>query len=89
MNLELIYPEQLREDILSLKSELAEIKLNLQKPTENTKYLGRKEVAELLNVNISSIHNYTVKGILTAFQLGGKIYYKKADIEAAMIKLKK
>ena len=89
MNLELIYPEQLREDILSLKSELAEIKLNLQKPTENTKYLGRKEVAELLNVNISSIHNYTVKGILTAFQLGGKIYYKKADIEAAMIELKK
>jgi|AntRauTorckE5430_2_1112549.scaffolds.fasta_scaffold270075_1 hypothetical protein len=89
MNLELIYPEQLREDILSLKSELAEIKLNLQKPTENTKYLGRKEVAKLLNVNISSIHNYTVKGILTAFQLGGKIYYKKAEIEAAMIELKK
>jgi hypothetical protein len=88
MNLELIYPEQLREDILSLKSELAEIKLNLQ-PKEPDKYLGRKEVAELLNVNISSIHNYTVKGILTAFQLGGKIYYKKADIEAAMIKLNK
>ena len=89
MNLELIYPEQLREDILSLKSELAEIKLNLQKPTENTKYLGRKEVAEMLNVNISSVHNYTVKGILTAFQLGGKIYYRKVDIEAAMIELKK
>jgi hypothetical protein len=89
MNLELIYPEQLREDILSLKSELAEIKLNLQKPTENTKYLGRKEVAEMLNVNISSVHNYTVKGILTAFQLGGKVYYRKVDIEAAMIELKK
>ena len=89
MNLELIYPEQLREDILSLKSELAEIKLNLQKPTENTKYLGRKEVAEMLDVNISTIHNWTVKGILTALQIGGRIYYRKKDVEAALIELKK
>ena len=88
MNLELIYPEELKQDISKLRSELAEIKLNL-KPKEPTKYLGRKEVAEMLNVNISSVHNYTVKGILTAFQLGGKVYYRKVDIEAAMIELKK
>ena len=88
MNLELIYPEELKQDISKLRSELAEIKLNLQ-PKEPTKYLGRKEVAEMLNVNISTIHNWTVKGILTALQIGGRIYYKKADIEAAMIKLKK
>jgi hypothetical protein len=88
MNLELNYPEELKQDISKLRSELAEIKLNL-KPKEPTKYLGRKEVAEMLNVNISSVHNYTVKGILTAFQLGGKVYYRKVDIEAAMIELKK
>ena len=88
MNLELIYPEQLREDILSLKSELAEIKSNLQ-PKEPTKYLGRKEVAEMLDVNISTVHNWTVKGVLTALQIGGRVYYRKVDIEAAMIELKK
>jgi hypothetical protein len=88
MNLELIYPEQLREDILSLKSELAEIKSNLQ-PKEPTKYLGRLEVAQMLDVNISTIHNWTVKGILTALQIGGRIYYRKKDVEAAMIELKK
>ena len=88
MNLELNYPEELKQDISKLRSELAEIKLNL-KPKEPTKYLGRKEVAEMLDVNISTIHNWTVKGILTALQIGGRIYYKKADIEAAMIKLKK
>ena len=88
MNLELIYPKELKQDIESLKSELAEIKLNLQ-PKEPTKYLGRREVAQMLDVNISTIHNWTVKGILTALQIGGRIYYKKADIEAAMIKLNK
>ena len=89
MNFQLEYPDELKNEIATIKNELAEIKLNLQKPTENTKYLGRKEVAEMLNVNISSVHNYTVKGILTAFQLGGKVYYRKVDIEAAMIELKK
>ena len=88
MNLQIDYPEDLKNYIESLKSDLAEIKLNLR-PKEPTKYLGRKEVAEMLDVNISTIHNWTVKGILTALQIGGRIYYKKADIEAAMIELKK
>jgi hypothetical protein len=88
MNLELIYPEELKQDISKLRSELAEIKMNLQ-PKEPTKYLGRKEVAEMLDVNISTIHNWTVKGILTALQIGGRIYYKTKDVEAAMIELKK
>jgi hypothetical protein len=88
MNLQIEYSDELKNDIESLKNDLAEIKLNL-KPKEPTKYLGRKEVAEMLDVNISTIHNWTVKGILTALQIGDRIYYKKADIEAAMIKLKK
>ena len=88
MNLQIEYSDELKNDIESLKSDLAEIKLNLQ-PKEPTKYLSRKEVAEMLDVNISTLHNWTVKGILTALQIGGRIYYKKADIEAAMIKLKK
>jgi hypothetical protein len=88
MNLELIYPEELKQDISKLRSELAEIKMNLQ-PKEPTKYLGRREVAQMLDVNISTIHNWTVKGVLTALQIGGRIYYRKKDVEAALIELKK
>ena len=88
MNLQIEYSDELKNDIESLKNDLAEIKLNL-KPKEPTKYLGRKEVAEMLDVNISTIHNWTVKGILTALQIGGRIYYRRSDIEDAMIELKK
>jgi len=88
MNLELNYPEELKQDISKLRSELAEIKMNLQ-PKEPTKYLGRKEVAEMLDVNISTVHNWTVKGVINALQIGGRVYYKKSEIEAAMIELKK
>jgi excisionase family DNA binding protein len=88
MNLELNYPEELKQDISKLRSELAEIKLNLQ-PKEPDKYIGRKELAEMLNVNISTVHNWTARGILTALQIGGRIYYRRSDIEDAMIKLNK
>jgi hypothetical protein len=43
----------------------------------------------MLDVNISTIHNWTVKGVLTALQIGGRIYYRKKDVEAALIELKK
>ena len=88
MNFQIEYSDELKNDIKSLKSDLAEIKLNLQ-PKEPTKYLGRREVAQMLDVNISTIHNWTVKGVLTALQIGGRIYYKTKDVEAAMIELKK
>jgi hypothetical protein len=88
MNFQIEYSDELKNDIESLKSDLAEIKLNLQ-PKEPTKYLGRKEVAEMLDVNISTVHNWTVKGVLTALQIGGRVYYRIKDVEAAMIELKK
>jgi excisionase family DNA binding protein len=88
MNLQIEYSDELKNDIESLKSDLAEIKLNLQ-PKEPTKYLSRKEVAEMLDVNISTVHNWTVKGVINALQIGGRVYYKKSEIEAAMIELKK
>jgi hypothetical protein len=88
MNLELNYPEDLRNDISALKNELAEIKLNLQ-PKDPPKYLTRNEVADMLQVNLSTIHNWTTKGVLKSFQLGGRIYYRANDIENALVELKK
>jgi hypothetical protein len=88
MNFQIEYSDELKNDIESLKNDLAEIKSNLQ-PKEPTKYLGRREVAQMLDVNISTIHNWTVKGVLTALQIGGRIYYRKKDVEAALIELKK
>jgi hypothetical protein len=88
MNFQIEYSDELKNDIKSLKSDLAEIKLNLQ-PKQPTKYLGRKEIAEMLDVNISTIHNWTVKGVLTALQIGGRIYYRKADVEDAFVELRK
>ena len=81
-------PENLTEELKALREELHDIKANLKhkKPTE---YLSRNEVAEMLKINISSVHNWTQKGILQAYQCGGKIFFKRLEVEKAIIKLQK
>lgn len=70
------------------ESLINEIKKEL-KPNEPNTYLTRQELSSMLSVDISSIHNWTKRGILTAFQIGGRVYYKRSDVEAALIELKK
>lgn len=44
------------------------------------KLLSRKETAELLGVNVSTLHNWHKKGVLEPYALGGRVYYKYSDI---------
>ncbi len=81
-------PESLTDEIKALKKELQEIKDNFI-PKEQTKYLSRNQVAEMLGINVSSVHNWTQKGILQAYQIGGRVYYKRKELEAAIVKLQK
>jgi excisionase family DNA binding protein len=57
-------------------------------PKEPEVYLTRKEVAKLLSVNISTVHNLTVKSILQKYQIGGNVLYKRAEVENAIVKIK-
>jgi hypothetical protein len=56
-------------------------------PKEPTVYLTRKEVATLLSVDLSSVHNMSVKGILQKYQISGRVLYKRAEVENAVVKL--
>ena len=50
-------------------------------------YLTRQAVAEMLSIDLSTVHNWKTKGILTAHQIGGRVFYKRSDVENAIIKL--
>ncbi|KAB8152412.1 helix-turn-helix domain-containing protein [Kordia sp. TARA_039_SRF] len=81
-------PDELAEAIAkSVKTQLDELKKGWQ-PKEPTEYLTRNEVAEMLSIDLSSVHNWTKKGILTAYQISGRVYYKRKQIENALIELK-
>lgn len=80
-------PETLIDKLDQVYNELQDLKKNF-KPKEQTEYLSRNDVAEMLKIDISSVHNYTKRGTLQAYQIEGRIFYKRKEVEASIIKLK-
>jgi len=57
------------------------------KPKEPEKNLSRKQVCEMLQVDMSTLHNWKHKGILVPLGIGGRVIYRRSDIEAKLIEL--
>jgi len=82
-----ITPEQLQDAIVDgVKNQLDDLKNHFQ-PKEPTEYLTRAEVRELLKVDLSTIHNWTKRGKIQAYGCGGRVYYKRSEIDSAIIPL--
>ena len=81
-------PEQFSSMFQELKREISELKAKLSKPKIEG-YLTRQEVAEMLKCDLSTVHNWTKAGLLIAYGIGNRVYYKLSDIEAVMLPLNK
>jgi hypothetical protein len=82
-----VTPQQLQEEILKgIKIQLKEF-ASLSKATAHEEYLTRQETATLLKVDLSTLWYWKKKGILTPSGLSSRVYYKRSDIDKAMIKL--
>ncbi|MEB3005603.1 helix-turn-helix domain-containing protein [Capnocytophaga sp. G2] len=80
-------PEQLQAAIIEgVRKELNELKKDFQ-PKEPTVYLSRQEVKQMLGINLTTLNNWTKKGILTSYGIGGRVYYKRHEVEKAIIQL--
>lgn len=82
-----------QNDLKKLFGEVLNIKLGALieevKPKKGEVYLTRKEVSDLLKVDLSTVHNWSKKGILKRYQIGGgRVYYKLSDIENSFVELK-
>jgi len=70
-----------------LKTELEAVKKHLQ-PKQPNEYLTRKEVSEMLKIDLSSVHNWSKRGILKPHQISNRVYFKMSEVENAIVKLK-
>ena len=84
-----VTPEQLQSEISNGVKVILDKFLEHYKPVQPAEYLTRKQVAEMFNVDISSVHNWTKRGILKSFGIGGRVYFLRSDIEACLIPLNK
>jgi excisionase family DNA binding protein len=70
-----------------LKKHFKEAEKHL--PNKTSKYLTRQEVAKFLSVDLSTVHNLSVKGILKKYQIGGRVLYKNSEVENSIVELKR
>ena len=83
-----ITPEQLQSSIIEgVKSQLEELKKFYQ-PKEPNKYLTRHEVAEMLSVDLSTVHNLCKRSVLQKMQIGGRVLFLRSHVESQIIKIK-
>ncbi|MCT3699009.1 helix-turn-helix domain-containing protein [Elizabethkingia anophelis] len=44
----------------------------------------RKETAELLDISLTTLHNWNKAGILNAKKMGSRVYYSKEEVMALL-----
>jgi len=71
-------------EVSIIRNQLEELK-NSFEPKTPDEYLTRYEVAKMLKCDLSTVHNWTAKGKLKKFCIGNRTYYKRAQVEAALI----
>ena len=71
-------------EVSIIRNQLDELK-NSFEPKSPTEWLTRNEVAEMLKCDISTVHNWTKKGKLKKYCIGDRTYYKRTEVESALI----
>ena len=79
-------PEQLIGLMIDgLKTQFGDFKKSFT--TTEDDLLTREETAELLKINLSTLHNWTKEKKLTSYGIGGRVYYKRNEIVQSLLKL--
>jgi len=69
-----------------LTEDVSELRKNQINQLED-ELLTRQEVANLLKIDLSTLHHWTKSGILTKYGIGKRVYYKKSEINEAIVEL--
>ena len=57
-------------------------------PTQPLQYLTRQQVAEMLSISLVTVNDWRKKGILKAYKIGNRVYFKRHEVEAALVEIK-
>lgn len=82
-----INTKELSEPIIEeITKQIEELKSHFQ-PKEPDEYLTRKQVAKMLQIDLSTLYAWKQKGILKPKGIGKRVYYLRSDIINAMTEL--
>ena len=78
-------PETIREIIRDEIS--AALDQFQEKQARKKKYMTRQQVADQLNITLSTVHSYMNKGILKAYKVNGRTLFRANEVDEALEKL--
>ena len=82
-------PEELAELInKGVKIQLEDFKKNFTTQNQD-ELMSREQTLEFLQINASTLWHWQNKGRITAYKFANKCYYKKSELMASLIPLKK
>ena len=79
--------EEILEKLSRLEKEIALIKKNFQ-PKEPDELLTRQETADLLKVSLTTLWQWNNKGVLNAYGLGNRVYYKRSEVQNRVVRFR-
>ena len=82
-----VTPEELTKELSQSIDNKLQAFLEKYKPKSPNDYLTRKQVAEMFDVDLSTIHNWCKKGKLKPFGIGARVYFLRSDVEKSLIPL--
>lgn len=68
----------LKEELEPLKNEILQ---SMKMQREESRYLTRKQVAQYLNIGLSTVDYWTRLGKLTKIRVNGSIRFDKRDVD--------
>ncbi|PSL03031.1 MULTISPECIES: helix-turn-helix transcriptional regulator [Cecembia] len=79
-------PEQLTGIINNAVTEAVKnIKIQASTPPSE-KLLTRKETADKLKISLVTLNDWTKRGLIQSYLIGGRVLYKDSEIEASLYK---
>lgn len=86
-NFNLSFPIEQLATAIAEKLQPYFLQQEIEQPKEEG-YKTRKETAEMLNISLPTLNQYTKKRILTGYRVGVRVLYKQSEIESALVKMK-
>ncbi|WP_373521071.1 helix-turn-helix domain-containing protein [Aquiflexum sp.] len=81
-------PEELTGIINTAVQEAVTSIIRVQKKETGETLLSRKETAEKLKISLVTLSDYSRKGILKSYIIGGRVLYKESEIEKSLHQVK-
>ena len=72
-----------------IKSELSEFKNSINPESLESPHLTRRATADFFGISLNCVNDWTRKGILKAYKVGQRTYYKRSELMQVMFNQKR